>query len=1217
MQEKSLEDFFGEEEKVEEKKTQPTEKIHEDIQSWIEFNREFKAKMAVQPLNLKNVYLLSATYDGEKRCAVLKFYNPTDGRIYLWYDNTGHKPYCLTSLPPEELEKISEVMLNEGLDHFEVVKKFNPLLDQNVKVTKIVAHDPLTIGGKPSGSLRDIIPKTRPEAKIWEADIKYYENYLYDRNLEVGIPYNLENGKLIPVRVENKSFLEQIKQVFMGEQKEFLDYILNWVQLLETPVPNLRYVALDIEVESPTVDRVPEPREALYKVICVSFVGSDDLKKVLLLRRDNVEEGDFRLPSDVKLEYCDSEVELFVKVFKLIVDYPIVVTFNGDEFDLRYLWHRAQKLGFPKEEIPIQMGREYAMLTYGIHIDLYRFFFNKAIQTYAFDQKYKEVTLQDISQILLGIGKISLEKNISDLTYLELAAYCLRDSELTFGLASFDDHLVMKLIVALTRIAKMPMEDVSRQGVSNWIRSLMYKEHRKNGYLIPTSDEILAEKGVTSTHAVIKGKKYRGAVVIEPKPGVNFNVVVLDFSSLYPSIIKKWNLSYETIRCPHEECKDNLIPETNHWVCKKKLGLTSLVIGSLRDLRVRWYKVKAKDQSFPSELRRWYSVIQRTLKVILNAAYGVFGAEHFVLYCPPVAEATTSIGRYAIKSTISKAQELGIEVVYGDSVTGETPIIVRKNGNIDIIPIEDLECEDVNSLEILSIKGFTRIRGFIKREVEKEFFRVNTYDGVVDVTEDHGLINHKGEPISPKELKEGVSLLYPTQTLNDDLTHDITNCRNEMSREEAEVLGLFVADGSCSYIEKAKRWIWKIDSKDLDLLEKAKKKIEKVFNVKCKIWNCKKSSNVYRLSLSGNNYGTVKKIASYFRSICYTKKSGIKRIPQSIINGSREIKEAFLKGYFLGDGNIYKGYRSMDDNPIVIAQLKFLYETLGYKTRIECREDKPKVLSLRLLSNPLDPRTRNDNLVRKVYSLGKRKTIVYDVSTENETFIGGWVPLHNTDSVFLKSPKEEQTRMLVEWSRNVLGMELDVDKAYRYSVFSTRKKNYIGVYPDGNVEIKGLTGKKRNTPEFLKKAFVEMVKILGEVKSEVEFMEAKEKIKKIVKECYTKLKNKEYSLEELAFTVVLGKDIEDYEKTTPQHVKALKRLSEEEREKIGAGSIIRYVKIRREPGVKLLALASLDEIDVEKYVEHIRTTFEQVLDALDISFDEIVGVSKLESFFNN
>ena len=1219
MQEKPLEEYlFGERKK--EEKVRVVDSASEELKSWVEFARDFKAKMAFQPQNLKNVYLLSATYDGEKSCAVLKFYSPSEKKIYFWYDNTGHKPYCYTNLPPEELKKIFEAKQTENIEGFEVVEKFNPLLDKPVKLTKIVARDPLTIGGKPSGSVREIIPKAKPDdpnVKVWEADIKYYECFLYDLNLDVGIPYNIEDGKLIPIKNVDEKLVKEIEKIFVGENKVFLEYILNWVRLLETPVPSLRFMALDIEVESPTIDKVPEAKEALYKVICVSVFGSDGKKYVFLLKREGVEEGDAELPEDVKLVYCENEVELLSKVFRLFLDYPIVVTFNGDEFDLRYLWHRAQRLGFPKEDIPIQMGREYAMLTYGIHIDLYRFFFNKAIQTYAFDQKYRDVTLQDVSMFILGVGKISLEKNVSDLTYRELAAYCFRDAELTYKLAAFEDFLVLKLIVALTRIARMPMEDVSRQGVSNWIRSLMYSEHRKRGYLIPTSDEILNLKGVTATHAIIKGKKYRGAVVIEPKPGINFNVVVLDFSSLYPSIIKRWNLSYETVRCPHEECKSNLIPETNHWICRKKVGLTSLVIGSLRDLRVRWYKVKAKDKNLSAETRRWYSVVQRTLKVILNAAYGVFGAEHFALYCPPVAEATASIGRYAITSTIKKAQELGIEVIYGDSVTGETPIIVRKNGDIDIIPIEDLEYEDVDSLEILSIKGFTRIRGFIKHEVEKEFFRVNTYGGVVDVTEDHSLINHKGEPISPRELKEGTSLLYSTQTLNNDIARNTTNCCNGMSCEEAEVLGLFVADGSCSYIKQAKRWVWKIDSKDLDLLEEAKKKMEKVFNVKCKIWNCKKSSNIYRLSLSGNSYGTVKKIASYFRSICYTKKSGIKRIPQSIINGSREVKEAFLKGYFLGDGNIYKGYRSMDDNPVVIAQLKFLYETLGYKTRIECREDKPKVLSLRLLSNPSDPRTKRDNLVRKVYSLGKRRTVVYDVSTEDETFIGGWVPLHNTDSVFLKNPSEEQIEKLISWSRDVLGMELDVDKVYRYSVFSTRKKNYIGVYPDGNVEIKGLTGKKRNTPEFLKKAFAEMVKILGEVKTKDDFVKARETIKDIVKDCYVKLKEKKYSLEELAFTVVLGKNIEDYDKTTPQHVKALKALPKEQRGDIGAGSVIRYVKVRREPGVKLISLASVDEIDTEKYIEHIQTTFEQVLDALGIGFNEITGMpkeAKLEFF---
>ena len=47
----------------------------------------------------------------------------------------------------------------------------------------------------------------------------------------------------------------------------------------------------------------------------------------------------------------------------------------------------------------------------------------------------------------------------------------------------------------------------------------------------------------------------------------------MDFASLYPSIIKVRNLSYETVRCSHEECKKNTIPQTNHWTCSKRNGL--------------------------------------------------------------------------------------------------------------------------------------------------------------------------------------------------------------------------------------------------------------------------------------------------------------------------------------------------------------------------------------------------------------------------------------------------------------------------------------------------------------------------------------------------------------------------------------------------------------------------------------------------------------------
>ncbi len=356
----------------------------------------------------------------------------------------------------------------------------------------------------------------------------------------------------------------------------------------------------------------------------------------------------------MEVEFCDSEAELIKKVFDVLNDYPFVLTFNGDDFDLRYLAHRAYNLGFQRWDIPIEIGKRVCLLRYGIHIDLYKFFFNRSVQVYAYGGKYKDVSLDDVGSALIGTPKIHLEKAFGDLNYSELAAYCLRDSEITYKLTSHDNDSAMKLLLVLTRIASMPMEDVSRQGVSRWIRNFMHREHRNRGYLIPNAEDILTKKGKTSTTAVIKGKKYKGAIVVEPVPGVHFNVAVMDFPSLYPSIIKVWNLGYQSICCNHPDCRAKKpIPDTQHWVCTEKRALESLLIGSLRDLRVRWYKSKAKDKSLPPELRSWYSIAQGALKVILNASYGVFGADSFDLYCPPVAEATAAIGRYSITQILT------------------------------------------------------------------------------------------------------------------------------------------------------------------------------------------------------------------------------------------------------------------------------------------------------------------------------------------------------------------------------------------------------------------------------------------------------------------------------------------------------------------------------------------------------------------------------------
>ncbi len=828
------------------------------------------------PSNLAESFFVGAGYDGAKGVVYIKLYEPHTNKIHFWYDTTGHLPYCISKDPPETLQKKDPLTRHPGFLRFERSRRYDALDGKEIPVTLIYARDPLSIGGRPTGCIRDIIT-------AWEADIRYVENYIYDRRLEPGMTYSIKTGKLEP----DKNITPPVAQVeFLKEGDEHYKSLMDrWLRMLEAPVPNYRRVALDIEVHSPIETRVPDPTEAEYRVICASLCASDDIRRVLVLKRSDREPEPVSESPEFQVEYYDTEEELVAAIFRALNDYPFVLTFNGDDFDLRYLYHRAERIGFTRDQIPIELGRESAGLKYGIHLDLYKFFFNRSIQVYAFSSKYREVTLDAVSEGLLETGKLEISAPVSRLSYAELAAYCFQDAELVLDLTLFDGEVVMKLITALSRISYLPMEDMARQGVSGWIRSMMFKEHRDRRYLIPRSEDIKNAKGPTSTTAIIKGKKYKGGMVVDPVPGVHFGVAVLDFASLYPSIMKTWNLGYETILCKHPECRTNKIPDTDHWVCRQKRAMESQLIGSLRDLRIKWYKPRSKDKTLSPYQLSWYQVVQNALKVVLNASYGVFGADRFSLYCPPLAESVAAVGRYSITSTINDARTLGIEVFYGD-----------------------------------------------------------------------------------------------------------------------------------------------------------------------------------------------------------------------------------------------------------------------------------------------------------------------------------------TDSIFLGTPSQEKLNELIQRSKIELGMELEVDKNYRYVALSSRKKNYLGVHEDNRVDIKGLTGKKRHIPEFLKDAFTSLVQILGEVKSPVDFAQARAKIGELVRDSYSNLRNRRYSLNDLAFNMMIGKSVGGYTKTTPQHVKAAKQLTKTGTE-IKAGDLVSFVKVVGGTGVKPVKLANIQEIDVTKYSEYIRSTFEQVLDALELDFEELTGARKLESFF--
>jgi DNA polymerase elongation subunit (family B) len=226
-----------------------------------------------------------------------------------------------------------------------------------------------------------------------------------------------------------------------------------------------------------------------------------------------------------------------------------------------------------------------------------------------------------------------------------------------FGVEEADPEKVYAAWM-LSRIANLPLtEAFNSHRVSDWLKSIMYTYLRRNEFLIPTAEELTKGK---PTHTVT------GALTVAPKPGIYFDTVVCDFESLYPSCIDSFNLSYETVDCGHPECMSNRIPDFEGYVCTKRRGFYAVLIGALKELRIRLFKPASKDNALADEEKRRASAATKLLKLILVSSYGVTVRIHG-LACPPLAESITGYGRYALKESWRMAEEKGLRPLYGDT----------------------------------------------------------------------------------------------------------------------------------------------------------------------------------------------------------------------------------------------------------------------------------------------------------------------------------------------------------------------------------------------------------------------------------------------------------------------------------------------------------------------------------------------------------------------
>lgn len=637
-----------------------------------------------------NLLLLSVEYDSTTNKALMKFYDEKTHKVYFLHDRLGHKPYFLTDASVEEIRALSSKMRGR-IENIENITKYDPINDKQVQLRKVIVSDPLAVGGK--GGIRNLLG----EKRSWEAWIPYHLNYIYDAKLWPSTYYDIIDGQPV-LRIKAEDSVRELEEIF--KDAEYRELLKKYLPILSVPLPRIDFVAIDIEVAGE--GRIPQMSQPYDPVIAVGITevkvrenGSyDEHGEIYLLKHyktnQNKKIGDIvvRDVSDyyeigeldvnekkIDVRLYDDEKMLLLDLYEKLWDAPIVITFNGDNFDLRYLKKRSEHLGLADELIPFKIVSKgeikEAHMKVGVHIDLYKFFANAAIKAYAFSNRYDTVSLEEISQAILGIGKRYTRLDyIETLELDELARYCWWDSYITARLFLYEDQLPLKLLMILSRITRYPIRELNRRGVSAWIENWFYAEHRDRNYLIPNrtqlekKEERLLDLGPRPP-PIISGKKYRGAIVLEPKPGVWFNVWVLDFASIYPTIIKVHNISYETVDCIHEECRKNRVPDTPHWICTKRKGITSMLVGLIRDLRVNYFKKKLK--TVPPEEKPFYNIVQGALKVLINASYGVFGAEHFPLYSLSAAETITALGRQKIVAVIEKAQEMSLEVLYGDT----------------------------------------------------------------------------------------------------------------------------------------------------------------------------------------------------------------------------------------------------------------------------------------------------------------------------------------------------------------------------------------------------------------------------------------------------------------------------------------------------------------------------------------------------------------------
>ncbi len=329
-------------------------------------------------------------------------------------------------------------------------------------------------------------------------------------------------------------------------------------------------------------------------------------------------------------------------------DPDIIIGYNIDGYDMPLIEERMHKLGvkfnISRDKIaPKRINGQYWRMHGRIVSDVW---WNVKRILHPKSETLNSVAKQLLNEGKDNINRLKIEEEWKNRRQ-EVIDYCIKDSDLTLRI--FNRLRIVDRNMYMSIVTKLPLDDVTNGGTSNYVDSLLIRAADRENIGVPVTTRTGKESPI------------EGGYVKNIGAGLYTNVIVLDFRSMYPSMIIKYNICFTTL----DPNGTIVSPEGVRFLDKSvKVGLVPRLLDDLMKKRA---EIKQRMKTSPKEERDFLDGVQGAMKILMNTFYGVLASSFYRFTNLEIGRSVTGYARETIKELMNELEGRGIKVIYGDT----------------------------------------------------------------------------------------------------------------------------------------------------------------------------------------------------------------------------------------------------------------------------------------------------------------------------------------------------------------------------------------------------------------------------------------------------------------------------------------------------------------------------------------------------------------------